>query len=86
MIITYDKDGNCTRCGLPGSGFVSDGVCTCGEDHPAVKPIYTVSDIINYALASEGIDSNTVVGKDSIEYHIVHGGRKIRFFIQYDDE
>lgn len=31
MAYTYDKDGNCTRCGLPGNGFVADGVCMCRE-------------------------------------------------------
>jgi hypothetical protein len=30
-MITYDKNGICTRCKLPGSGFVSDGVCMCGD-------------------------------------------------------
>jgi hypothetical protein len=41
MQVTYDKNGLCTRCGLPGTGFVEDGVCECldgddyaGEDDP----------------------------------------------------
>ena len=31
-MVTYDKEGNCTRCGLPACGFVVDGVCECLED------------------------------------------------------
>lgn len=31
MRLSYDSKGNCTRCGLPGSGFVADGVCECGD-------------------------------------------------------
>lgn len=31
-MVTYDKNGNCTKCGMPGSGFVSDGVCMCLEE------------------------------------------------------
>jgi hypothetical protein len=31
-MITYDKNGNCTRCGLPGTGFVEDGICDCWTD------------------------------------------------------
>lgn len=30
MPITYDKNGNCTFCGMPGNGFVPD-VCMCPE-------------------------------------------------------
>lgn len=33
MAWTYDKNGNCVDCGLPGNGFVSDGVCDC-PGHP----------------------------------------------------
>jgi hypothetical protein len=32
-MLQYDENGDCIRCGLPGSGFVSDGVCMC-EDEP----------------------------------------------------
>lgn len=30
-LIEYDVNGNCTFCGLPGTGFVEDGVCQCLE-------------------------------------------------------
>lgn len=30
-MIEYDKDGLCKKCRLPGSGFVADGVCACGD-------------------------------------------------------
>lgn len=50
------------------------------------KPIYEVSDIINIQLGHRGIDFDTVVGRDSIEYYINYKGRRIRFFMQYDDE
>lgn len=37
-MVRYDKNGNCTKCGLPGSGFVEDGVCTClDEDERPVR-------------------------------------------------
>jgi hypothetical protein len=110
MPISYDKDGNCTRCGLPGSGFVADGVCMCLDDIESIpissdertqnqvagvlllreaqnyNPIYELSDIINRAFAEMGVQSETVVGSTSVQYDIVHGGRKIRFFMQYDED
>lgn len=49
------------------------------------KSIYEVSDIINLQLGHRGIEFDTVVGRDSIEYFIEHKGRRIRFFMQYDD-
>lgn len=33
-MVQYDRDGLCTKCRLPGSGFVSDGVCECVDAHP----------------------------------------------------
>lgn len=27
--VRYDEKGLCTRCRLPGAGFVEDGVCEC---------------------------------------------------------
>lgn len=30
-MLTYDENGICTSCGLPGSGFIADGVCHCGD-------------------------------------------------------
>jgi hypothetical protein len=27
--VMYDENGDCTRCGMPASGFVNDGVCHC---------------------------------------------------------
>jgi hypothetical protein len=50
------------------------------------KPVYTVADIIIKALAENGIDADTVVGKDSIQFDIRHEGRKIHFFMQYDED
>ncbi len=32
MGVRYDKDGNCETCGMPGQGFVEDGVCHCLDD------------------------------------------------------
>lgn len=37
MRIRYDKNGNCETCGLPGSGFVEDGVCQCLEREEAAE-------------------------------------------------
>lgn len=40
--VRYDPHGNCRSCGLPGSGFVTQGVCHCLDDEPIVtlvKPI-----------------------------------------------
>lgn len=31
-MIQYDENGDCKACGLPGSGFVEQGVCMCGDD------------------------------------------------------
>lgn len=31
-MVTYDKNGLCTKCGFPSSGFVEDGVCECCEE------------------------------------------------------
>ena len=33
-MIRFDENGMCTTCGLPGSGYVDDGVCEClsGDD------------------------------------------------------
>lgn len=30
-MLKYDSTGRCTVCRLPGSGFVSEGVCECGD-------------------------------------------------------
>lgn len=44
MGVYYDRNGNCTTCGLPGSGFVADGVCHCldEDDTPEVVIIGTI--------------------------------------------
>lgn len=31
-MVRYDENGDCTRCGLPGSGWVADGVCRCLDE------------------------------------------------------
>lgn len=33
-MVRYDKDGNCTICGLPGAGFTIEGVCLCLDNEP----------------------------------------------------
>lgn len=53
---------------------------------PEPKPVYEVADVIDDALNAAGIEFDNVVGSDSAEYYIMHGGRKIRFFMTYDDE
>jgi hypothetical protein len=62
MRLTYDKRGNCTRCGLPGSGFVEDGVCTCGEvdadTRAGTDSVTKAKDIIAKAEAELGPLSN----------------------------
>lgn len=57
-----------------------------GDEHYISKPIYNVADIIINALGSNAIELDTVTGSQSIEFHIKHEGRKIHFFMQYDDE
>ena len=37
MRIYYDKDGICTTCGFPATGWVKDGVCECLDDDCAYE-------------------------------------------------
>lgn len=52
----------------------------------ANKPIYDIADIIMQQLLFAGVETDTVIGSDSVEFHIKHKERKIHFFMQYEEE
>jgi hypothetical protein len=63
-MITYDKNGNCTKCGLPGSGFVSDGVCHC-EMAEEREPVYWLSPVKERDDFGDSITDEIIDGKTS---------------------
>jgi hypothetical protein len=90
MRLTYDKRGNCTRCGLPGSGFVEDGVCMCGDgDGDVTRDIRAGTDqvtrakqLIGQAEAQLGNLSNGQC-RDLLKDNTAWSSEEVRLIVQF---